>query len=288
MKQLIKLEDVSYKTDGVEDWLDCIDNDAGDIFWSMIEHDIIGEVINFYVESSVYSVEFFQKFYDWITYSEYELALNYYVSHSSEKYISPLYRKYISKYWTDESDNTQFQDMNDRLAKFILNKFFVKWTQIFNAITTEYKPLENYNMEEIRTPDIAKSRSGSETGSHRETGHEETNTDMTNAKDVSSESGIYGFNSTESNPTASGTGDEDVHITGDKDDNYIDRTSSGSSNGSHSETETETGTETLTRHGNIGVTTSQQMLESEIKLRQYNFVEQMFKDIDSILCLKIY
>ena len=44
----------------------------------------------------------------------------------------------------------------------------------------------------------------------------------------------------------------------------------------------------LTRKGNIGVTTSQQMMESEIELRQYNFIEQMFEDIDSLLTLSVY
>ena len=41
----------------------------------------------------------------------------------------------------------------------------------------------------------------------------------------------------------------------------------------------------LTRSGNIGVTTSQQMLQSEIDLRQYNFFEQLFNDVDEVMCL---
>ena len=49
-----------------------------------------------------------------------------------------------------------------------------------------------------------------------------------------------------------------------------------------------TNTAELTRSGNIGVTTSQQMLESELKLRQWNFIDQMMADVDSILCLKVY
>lgn len=44
----------------------------------------------------------------------------------------------------------------------------------------------------------------------------------------------------------------------------------------------------LTRKGNIGVTTTQQMLEAEIKLRQYNILEQMFEDVDSVLTLSVY
>ena len=44
----------------------------------------------------------------------------------------------------------------------------------------------------------------------------------------------------------------------------------------------------LTRKGNIGVTTSQQMINSEIELREYNLIEAIYSDIDSILTLKIY
>lgn len=45
---------------------------------------------------------------------------------------------------------------------------------------------------------------------------------------------------------------------------------------------------TLTRHGNIGVTTSQQMLQSEIELRQWNFYDQVFRDLDSVLVCPVY
>lgn len=45
---------------------------------------------------------------------------------------------------------------------------------------------------------------------------------------------------------------------------------------------------TTKRSGNIGVTTSQQMAQAEIELWQWNFTEQVIKDLDKILCLKIY
>lgn len=50
----------------------------------------------------------------------------------------------------------------------------------------------------------------------------------------------------------------------------------------------DSGTRTLTRSGNIGVTTSQQMAQSEIDLWQWNFVESIYKDVDSVLTLSIY
>ena len=50
----------------------------------------------------------------------------------------------------------------------------------------------------------------------------------------------------------------------------------------------ETNNYTLTRSGNIGVTTSQMMAESEVQLRKNNFIEIVFRDIDSVLTLDIY
>ena len=44
----------------------------------------------------------------------------------------------------------------------------------------------------------------------------------------------------------------------------------------------------LTRKGNIGVTSSQQLINSELELREYNLIEVIYSDIDSILTLKIY
>lgn len=60
--------------------------------------------------------------------------------------------------------------------------------------------------------------------------------------------------------------------------------------GSSSETENTTGdsTRTLNRHGNIGVTTSQQMIESELELRKKFFYEIIFKDIDNYMTLAVY
>lgn len=44
----------------------------------------------------------------------------------------------------------------------------------------------------------------------------------------------------------------------------------------------------LTRKGNIGVTTSQQMIESEYELRKWLFFEEVMLDIDKLLTLSIY
>lgn len=69
--------------------------------------------------------------------------------------------------------------------------------------------------------------------------------------------GVYGFNSTDAVPSGKGH------------DEYIDITE-------------------LTRSGNIGVTTSQQMIQSERDLWVWKFFEQVFQDVDTVLSIDVY
>ena len=57
----------------------------------------------------------------------------------------------------------------------------------------------------------------------------------------------------------------------------------------HSETNTQNDRKRkLTRSGNIGVTTSQQMIESELALRRRDWVEDIFSDLDKLFCLEVF
>lgn len=69
----------------------------------------------------------------------------------------------------------------------------------------------------------------------------------------------------------------------------VETTNNTQSSTSYSDTKEENGTHTLTRHGNIGVTTSQQMLESELELiprKQVKF--EFYNDIKKLLLIGIY
>ena len=178
-----------------------------------------------------------------------ELDVDYYLSHSGNKYISNLFNTLLDRY--------PDQDPLIKLSKIIENRYKEKWIRIYNAMVEEYKPLENYSMLEVETPDLE---------DHRVT---KLDQDLTNESDLND----YGFNSNDPVPvshnvnTIKGSGDKN------KTDETINRK----------------GTRTLTRSGNIGVTTSQQMVESEIKLRAlYNMIEIIFNDVDKVLCLSIY
>lgn len=54
------------------------------------------------------------------------------------------------------------------------------------------------------------------------------------------------------------------------------------------DTGTKTGTVTIEKNGNIGVTTSQQMIESELELRKHDFMDIVYSDIDSLFASNLY
>ena len=253
--------------------------------------------------------------------------VDYFIGFSSDKYISPLMFKFVeyaldmNGYTIDdlicgniEDYSGIYSELFGYLAPIIVKRFGVKWKKLFDALNTTYNPLENYSMEEIRTPDITKQDTFDTTDERtpnitREDTFDTTDertADLVNTengtigKTAESTSGVYGFNSTGSNPSNDTDGNETTTITDHTNaetgtdtttkSGTITNTETGSDTSTKSGTitNTETGTETLTRSGNIGVTTSQQMLESEFEVRKHDFFALVYKDIDSLLCLKIY
>lgn len=90
---------------------------------------------------------------------------------------------------------------------------------------------------------------------------ENANTSITNS--TTGKNNIYGFNTTSEDGVPQDNSSVESTTSGDFDDNH----------------------RKLTRSGNIGVTTSQQMLQSEIELRQWNFYNMIMNDIDDVMCL---
>ena len=94
-----------------------------------------------------------------------------------------------------------------------------------------------------------------------------TEIEKTNSKvkvTSSGTAGTYGFNSDTSVPTG---------------ESSTETTSEGNADDNNRE---------LTRSGNIGVTTTQRMLQSELELRKWNFTDMLYQDVDSICTLSIY
>ena len=208
--------------------------------------------------------------------------LNYY-GHSFEKYLSPEFAlELVIAYGYTEEDDTDLiifdpldplklqnvsyglsyiQTALENLLFRIDNKHGSNLLKIATAyFQSEYDPIQNYKMTQVETPNITKEASAKQ------------GTDLT--VETTKNDDVYGFNSPNSVPSSEST--VSSKTTGDKTKNITETT------------ESETGTRTLTREGNIGVTTSQQMLESELKLRRYDFVEALYKAFDDVLMQRVY
>jgi len=183
------------------------------------------------------------------------------LEHSGEKIVSRYYKNLI-----DLEDAEVIPDALTVVANNIATTYADKWNKLHSAmIASDYNPLENYDMEQVETPDVTKEKTI------------DVKTKMVTSSSGDSSSGVYGFNSPVASPSTENEASTEVTVEGDNEDNV-----------SH-DLETETGTRELTRHGNIGVTTSQQMLESEIELRSNNnFILILLNDVSKVLCLSVY
>lgn len=191
---------------------------------------------------------------------------DYVYNHASELLIAPLLKQNLG--------TSEKMDSTTKWVKILQTayvKYYPKWERLWNVVNAEYNPIENYNMveqETMPTKTIA--------DDFKEETHNEVNTDLTTNESV------YGFNSDNPVPVSR------TNTNGSKVNNYSDQTKSGTSL-YNTRTESYDTYRELTRSGNIGVTTSQQMLESEIALWKWNFIQDViYKDLDDLLTLNIY
>lgn len=171
-------------------------------------------------------------------------------------------------------------------------KFWYKWGKLLdNVYSQTYIPIENYDRQE----DTSLSYEGSENvtrnvdSDRKIKGTTADTRNDTSTAESSSQKNVFAFDSSTASPS-------------DSDSGTTTATGTGSSNSTvdNSDTEKRTETEghsftdrknvTASRiHGNIGVTTSQQMLESEIALRmKHDFFNTVYEDIAITLLKPIY
>ena len=148
------------------------------------------------------------------------------------------------------------------------------WERIFTASQLEYNPIENYNRTEIET--IEDDRTDSHTG-----------TDSSLSSNTQTNSG------TDTNTNYITSYDSNNYQSHDKSDLVHGHsvTDSGSGSFTHGEVITHDGDVTRENHtsGNIGVTTSQQMLEQEIEISaKLNVIKMIVDSFKDRFCLLVY
>lgn len=207
------------------------------------------------------------------------LDLEYHGNISGDKIISPLVYKSLTN--GELSENKRLL-----IATTIVSLYLSNWNKQWATLELTYNPIHNYDMMELLTrvdeTEFGKTRTHTDNINHGKTGTETQTPNLT----TESQDGIFGFNSDESVPA-----------------NDTTATATGTNTITYNTTDTDTGTQTdvdggtdsitinhqISRSGNIGVTTTQQMIESERELWKWNFFRNVvFPDIDRVLTIQIY
>lgn len=140
------------------------------------------------------------------------------------------------------------------LAKVIHNVNFISWRNIVRDLTVEYNPIENTDYTET----------------HKGTANTTGNTTATTSGSIDNTGDVYGFNSSSAVHDTKGTTTYNDHET---------------SNDITSDTTNEL---EIRKHGNIGVTTNAQMIESDLAIWQNKIADYFIRDVCKLIALSIY
>lgn len=195
------------------------------------------------------------------------------------------YGRHIGVLWDIVKNDPGDTPLNDVITTTTYKIYGHSWERLYTSLTAEYNPINNYKMSESGTDTRGNKGTQSTTTTNE---HSDTETpDLTRTSNGTNDSrgGLYGFNSAESVPSDTTTGQS---TSTDKQSGTVSRTGTESTSNTRTDNLTETTEHMFTREGNIGVTTSQQMIESEIELRKKQFYNIVFHDIINYVCLHVY
>ena len=183
---------------------------------------------------------------------------------------------------------------------------FEKW---INALNIEYAPLENYdrfedwsdtgneNSSTKRNGTTSDASNGTVNNSRSEHDNEHVSGDNKVVTEGKTENEVSAFDSNSYQPENQSTneGQENTTSSNDRtasrnssDDTSTHTTSNGSSTDNEDYTKGTTDKHIGRVHGNVGVTTSQQMLQSELDIARFNIVQQITDLFLSEFVLMIY
>lgn len=170
------------------------------------------------------------------------------------------------EFYLNHEDLTISSESLSLIARSIYYRYGIKWNNDYKALMAEYNPIENYDRYETSKDTINRENGDTitDSGADVQEGKNKQKTDIAafdldtlkQDNEVNAETGLttnYGKTTTTEGKSTD-INDHEAHL-----------------------------------HGNIGVTTNQQMIESEIVLREkYRLIDIISNDIRESLTLKIY
>lgn len=185
---------------------------------------------------------------------------SYFVNKFGER---DFYKYYDSENTT--SNTNMVKQASDYIALYGKSHKY-EYDKLVDTLSLEYNPIENYSMTEkgtdTRTPNITQTNKGVNTNTVG------VDTSITTGKTTFDKSDSF-INDTKTTNTGTNTDTQDINTT---------VTTTGNEKTVHE----------FTRSGNIGVTTSQQMIESERQLAMFSVVDLFVKAIADIILIGVY
>ena len=212
------------------------------------------------------------------------LDFEYINNYSGRKIISPA----VGNSLGDDGKITAvgFQ----KLCDICYMMFIKKWTRNWTILNIEYDPIENYSMTEhsVLTRDNEETHSGTDRNVRTGSVADNHTGTITDAATSSEEGQVSAFNSSTYQPASSTTGSGGNTRTNNNTDTTTYNNLTDADTYGHTINNDDTETTDHTRTGNIGVTTSQQMAESDLQLWRWNFFYEVFSDIDNVFTVSTY
>ena len=167
------------------------------------------------------------------------------------------------------------------------------WAELYDTTQYEYNPIWNKDGKIVEERDLAGTEDVT-TNVDREDKLTDKNTrnfedkETRNLSDVSDRD-VFGFNSSTAAPaeknTVSGTGTDTFNHTG---TDTVDHTGTQDIDTTVDRDTTDTGTITRTEQGNIGLTSTQQLIQEQREVVKFNILDYIINEFRDRFCLKVY
>lgn len=192
---------------------------------------------------------------------------------------------YIYMYAGENETRYSDPDILERLVHTWFTSRKTDFQYMWDALHAEYNPIENYDRHDDFTEEIDSTTNRESNVKTTQEGEANTEDSSTTTPGRTTEEQVSAFDSGAYQPVKkiaeSGT-----------------ESSEGTSHGTNNSTTTGEGTEknvldhtkknTGRSHGNIGVTTNQQMIESELQLRRFNLYKTIALEFEDEFTIPIY
>lgn len=163
------------------------------------------------------------------------------------------------------------------------------WTRLYKTTQLVYNPIENYDRKEEWTEgeNSARSVDAETKGNSTTDSSGSTNTSGTTRASATGEKYVSAYNEKDFTPTEKDTNTQNGSSTTEQNEEGTVQVKTEADTTTN-ETEKRDLVRSGRAHGNIGVTTTQQMIESEREVSLYNIIDVIINSFKNRFCLQIY